>query len=55
VGDLDAKLRQQEALAALSAAHPWLVVSTGVVEPEPDAPRLASSTSAGGPRATACR
>ena len=37
VGDMEAKLRQQETLAALIATHPRLVVSTGVVEPEPDA------------------
>jgi excisionase family DNA binding protein len=37
VGAMDAKLRQQATLAALIATHPWLVVSTGVVEPEPDA------------------
>jgi excisionase family DNA binding protein len=37
VGDMEAKLRQQESLAALISNHPRLVVSTGVVEPEPDA------------------
>jgi hypothetical protein len=37
VGDMGAKLRQQEALATLIATHPRLVVSTGVVELEPDA------------------
>jgi len=37
VGDMDAKLRQQETLAGLIALHPQLVIATGVVEPEPDA------------------
>jgi len=34
---MEVKLRQQATLAALIATHPRLVVSTGVVEPEPDA------------------
>jgi len=37
VGDMAAKLHQQETLAALMVTHARLVVSTGVVEPEPDA------------------
>jgi excisionase family DNA binding protein len=37
VGDMGAKLHQQETLAALISNHPRLVVCTGVVEPEPDA------------------
>src|SRR4051794_2653837 len=35
VGDMGAKLRQQQTLAALMSTHPRLVVCTGVVEPEP--------------------
>jgi len=35
-GEMDAKVRQQETLADLVAIHPRLVVSTGVVEPEPE-------------------
>jgi hypothetical protein len=37
VGEMDAKLRQQESLSAIVAADSRLVISTGVVEPEPDA------------------
>jgi hypothetical protein len=37
VGEMEGKLRQQTMVAELVAAHPRLVVSTGVVEPEPDA------------------
>ena len=41
VGEMAAKLQQQQALAELITTHPGLVVTTGVVEPEPDAwPRL---------------
>ena len=34
---MEAKRHQQETLSALIATHPRLVVSTGVVEPEPHA------------------
>ena len=37
VGEMEAKLRQQVMLADLIKTHPRLVVSTGVVEPEPAA------------------
>jgi excisionase family DNA binding protein len=37
VGEMEAKLHQQEILSAIVATHPQLVISTGVVEPEPDA------------------
>jgi hypothetical protein len=35
VGEMEAKLQQQVMLANLIKTHPRLVVSTGVVEPEP--------------------